>query len=101
MRFFERIFKTKKNKLTDPMKMNFSPMQAEKLLQMIQNTKEVELSCDEVHALLDQYTEMANRGEEVATLLPLVHFHLDMCPDCREEYEALSRILNTIDNQID
>jgi len=43
--------------------------------------------------LLDQYAEMALRGEDPAELLPLVHYHLDMCPDCKEEYEALVRIL--------
>lgn len=100
MGFFGRIFRTKKNKLPDSVKMKISPEQAKKMLQMIRNTKEVELSCDEVHALLDQYAEMANRGEDVENLLPLVHFHLDMCPDCREEYEALSRILVAVDNHI-
>ena len=78
------------------MKINISADQAGKMLQMIQETQEVELSCDEVHELLDQFTEMAIRGEDVVGLLPLVHYHLDMCPDCREEYEALSRILKAV-----
>ena len=70
-----------------------SPSQAERLLKMIQKTQEVELSCDEVHKLLDQYTEMALRGEDAAVLLPLVQQHLELCPACMEEYEALARIL--------
>ena len=74
-------------------KTELTPAQAEKILRMIQKTQENELSCDEVHDLLDQYTEMALRGEEVASLLPLVHFHIEHCPDCREEHEALLRIL--------
>jgi hypothetical protein len=98
MGFFGRIFKTKKKKIHHAMNLSISPEQAEKMLLMIQNTKDVELSCDEVHALLDQYADMANRGEDVASLLPLVHFHLDMCPDCREEYEVLSKILDAVDN---
>lgn len=60
---------------------------------MIAKTQETELSCDEVHALIGQYAEMAMAGENVAELLPLVYHHLEMCPDCREEFEALSRIL--------
>jgi len=76
-------------------KLELTPAQAKKILIMIQNPQEYELSCDEVHNFLDQYTEMALRGEEVASLLPLVHYHLEQCPDCREEYEALLRILKT------
>ena len=70
-----------------------TPSQAEMMLTMVQKTQEDELSCDDVHKLLDQYTEMALRGEDAAALLPLVHQHLDLCPDCLEEYEALTRIL--------
>lgn len=96
MNLFTRLFGHRKKPHLDKMKLNISPDQAEKMLHMIENTQEVELSCDDVHELLDQYTEMAIRGEDVAGLLPLVHYHLDMCPDCREEYEALSRILHAV-----
>ena len=96
MNLFTRLFGPRKKTPLGTMKMKISPDQAEKMLHMIQNTREVELSCDEVHELLDQYSEMAIRGEDVASLLPLVHYHLDMCPDCREEYEALSRILHAV-----
>jgi hypothetical protein len=63
------------------------------LLKMINRTQVIELSCDEVHKLLDQYAELVIRGEDVASLLPLVHKHLDLCPDCSEEYEALLQIM--------
>jgi len=96
MNLFTCLFGPRKKTPLDTMKMKISPDQAEKMLRMIQNTREVELSCDEVHELLDQYSEMALRGEDVASVLPLVHYHLNMCPDCREEYEALSRILHAV-----
>lgn len=35
--------------------------------------------------------EAVMRGDDVARLMPLVQHHLDMCPDCREEFEALLR----------
>jgi len=63
-----------------------------KLLQMVENTDEVEIVCDEVYELLDQYVELEARGEDVAHLLPLVKSHLEKCSDCQEEYEALVRI---------
>ncbi len=93
MTFFNKFFKRKIKNNPESMKMAFSPVQAEKMLHMIQLSQEVELSCDEVHDLLDQYAEMVIRGENVANLLPLAHYHLEMCPDCREEFEALSLIL--------
>ena len=94
-----RIFK--KNRLHQtqnnaPMPMGMPeipPSRAEAMIKMIEKTQEVELSCDEVHRLLGEFAEMALRGEDAASLLPLVHHHLDTCPDCREEYDALMQIL--------
>jgi hypothetical protein len=63
-----------------------------KLLRAVEDTDEVEIACDEVFDLLDQYVELDARGEDVAHLLPLVKRHLDKCRDCHEEYEALARI---------
>ena len=36
---------------------------------------------------------MAERGQDVALLMPLVEKHLTMCAGCREEYAALLAIL--------
>ena len=69
------------------------PEALRKLIQMIENTQEVELSCDDVYALLDQYTELANRGGDTKELMPLVDHHIEICPDCREEFDALLRVL--------
>jgi len=62
---------------------------------MIMNTQQQEITCDEVHELLDQYTEKAIAGEDVSAILPFVHHHLSMCPECHEEYRALKRILES------
>lgn len=63
-----------------------------RLLRMVENSDEVELTCDQVFELLDQYVELEASGENVAHLLPLVKRHLDRCRDCHEEYEALARV---------
>jgi len=60
---------------------------------MVADTDEVEISCDDVFELLDSYVELEARGEDVARLLPLVKKHLERCMDCREEFEALRRII--------
>lgn len=64
-----------------------------KMMAMLSNTQEVELTCDEVFGLLDQFAELAARGEDVSQLMPLVKQHLDMCADCREEYRVLEKIV--------
>jgi hypothetical protein len=64
-----------------------------KLLFMIEHTQEIELPCDDVYMLLDQYTEVVAGGENAKQLMPLVEHHIEVCPDCREEFEALLRIL--------
>lgn len=93
MNWFDKIFRRKQDTSQKSSGMEISPEHAKKMLMMIEKTREKELSCDEVLSLLDQYTEMTIRGENAADLLPLVHYHLEMCPDCKEEYEALVRIL--------
>ena len=64
-----------------------------KMLQSLVMTEENEISCDDVFAVLDEFAEAVRRGENVLLLMTLVRQHLDMCPDCREEYEALLRML--------
>jgi predicted anti-sigma-YlaC factor YlaD len=64
-----------------------------KMLQALAKTEEQEISCDDVFAVLDEFAEAVRRGENVLLFMPLVRQHLDMCPDCREEYEALLRML--------
>ena len=69
------------------------PEEFQKLLKMIENTQEVEFSCDDVYHLLDQYSEAVVQGKNAEQLMPLVEHHINICPDCREEFEALLRVL--------
>jgi len=62
-------------------------------LSFLTDDPEAMLTCDQVFELIDLYAERAKRGEDVIHLMPLVAAHLDMCPDCREHYEALERVL--------
>jgi len=71
----------------------YPPGTFEKMIRQLEQTQDIEYSCDEVLRLLDQFAEAYLRGEDVMKLMPLVQRHLDMCPDCREEFEALMRIL--------
>lgn len=79
-----------------PAAQNEASEKMRKMMTMLAHTEQQELTCDEVYALLDEFVELAVRGEDVAALMPLVKHHLDMCPDCQEEYRVLEKIvLNT------
>ena len=66
-----------------------------KLMHMVEQTQEEEYSCDDVLQLLDEYAEMVSHGEDAEKMMPLINHHLDMCPDCREEAEALLSVIQS------
>ena len=69
------------------------------LMQRLEKTTEDAYCCDEVFALLDEYVELVADDEEAKQLMPLVKNHLDMCPDCRDEYEVLLHVLKTAESE--
>ena len=64
-----------------------------KLLGMLALTRERELTCMEVNDLVDYYVELEQAGENVKALMPAMTQHLRICPECKEEYEALKQII--------
>jgi hypothetical protein len=66
----------------------------QKLLSSVAMTEEREMPCDEVYALMDQFAELVRGGGDTSPLIPLVEKHLAMCPDCREEVEALLEMMS-------
>jgi hypothetical protein len=94
---FQRLFGSKQkeslsvqNKTQDD-----KPEKMQKMMAMLSNTRDVELTCDDVFGILDQFVEMTARGEDISQLMPLVKHHLDMCPDCMEEYKVLESIVQS------
>jgi len=65
----------------------------QKLLRMLALTKERELTCMEVNDLVDYYVELEQAGENVKALMPAMTQHLRICPECKEEYEALKQVI--------
>lgn len=88
LNFFTRWFKPESaSKVDDAL--------LERMLRAVAVTSFDELSCDDTHALLDEFAEMVARGEDARQLMPLVQKHLDLCGACIEEYEVLEEILAT------
>ncbi len=65
----------------------------QEMFKQIDNTLEIEYACDEVFSLMDQFAEACASRQDAARLMPLVQHHLELCSDCREEIEALLRVL--------
>jgi hypothetical protein len=66
-------------------------------LRVLESVREEEISCDEIYAKIDEYVEREVNKKDAAQLMPLIREHLDTCPDCCEEYEALLNVVEKTD----
>ena len=64
-----------------------------KFLRILENVRDEEMTCDEMFTRLDEFVETEVHSHDAEKLMPLLREHLDMCPDCDEEYEALLNVL--------
>lgn len=72
----------------------------ERLMMALSMTRDDEMSCADVFAMLDEYAELSVTNQaQAAVLMPLVEMHLEMCADCHEYYDALRGILQPHDDQ--
>ena len=62
-------------------------------LRVLETVDTEEISCDELHGKLDQYVELEVDKKDAAHIMPLMREHLDVCPECCEEYEALLHVV--------
>jgi hypothetical protein len=69
-------------------------------LRVLEDVRQEELSCPEIFNRLDEYVEKEVDTKDAAHIMPLIREHLDMCPDCCEEYEAILDVLNENDKNI-
>jgi len=53
-----------------------------------------EISCEDLYTRLDEYVEREVDQKDAAQIMPIIREHLDVCPDCCEEYEALLEVLS-------
>lgn len=50
-------------------------------------------SCEETFRVLDEYVDRLAAGDPVASLMPAVRYHLEICPSCGVEFELLRDII--------
>ena len=70
----------------------------ERWLQNIHNTQEEEISCSECFDMVSHFVEVELSGKDAAAKMPKVKQHLDQCPACHAEYEALRDLQNLENN---
>lgn len=68
------------------------------MLRVLENAREEDIPCGEIHLRLDEYVEREIDKKDAARLMPLIREHLDVCEECCEEYEALLDVLNKIED---
>jgi hypothetical protein len=77
--------------------MALNPEQVDKLLKMIQQTREVELTCPECLDELDRYCQRILDGVPIDGVLARVREHLEACPCCTGECELVLETLKAIE----
>jgi hypothetical protein len=63
------------------------------LLRVLERVDREDITCDELYLKLDEYVEREVGQRDAAIIMPLMREHLEVCPDCCEEYEALLHVL--------
>ena len=63
------------------------------LVKMLGLTRDRELNCSECLQHVSEFAECQLANKPVAEVLASVEQHLELCPECREEYVALMKIL--------
>ena len=64
-----------------------------KFLRILENVRDEEMSCSEMYAHLDEFVEREVDSKDAEKIMPLIQEHIDMCPECCDEYEALLNVL--------
>ena len=64
------------------------------ILRVLERAHDEDMSCSQLYEKLDEYVEREMSKKDAAELMPLIREHLDFCPDCCDEYEALLDVLN-------
>lgn len=74
--------------------MPLSNKEIDALLRLISATDDLEINCEQCLSLVAEFAERRLAGKSINEGLRAVEQHLTVCPECREEYEALRRALD-------
>jgi hypothetical protein len=78
--------------------MALNPEQVDRLLSMIEKTRDVELTCPECLDELDKYTQSILDGISVEGILDRVREHLEDCSCCTSQLDLVLNTLRAIED---
>ena len=81
--------------------MSLSKKQVDGLMRLVGLTKDDEINCEQCLAVVAEFAEQQLSGKSIAEGLQAVEHHLSICDECREEYEALLKTLDTLEDDVD
>lgn len=64
-----------------------------KFLQVLDRLSQEEISCEQMFTQLDEFVEREVKSHDASKIMPLIQDHIDTCPECCDEYEALLDVL--------
>ncbi len=73
--------------------MKLSNDQLKSLSAVLDKTREFELNCNECLDLVSEFAELELAKQSIPTALQAVAHHLDLCQECREEYDTLLKAI--------
>ena len=65
----------------------------QKLIKMVEMTKENEPDCSQVYELMDEVAELTAQGVDLSVVMPEIHHHLETCGCCHGEFTVLKSII--------
>ncbi len=75
--------------------MPLSKDQLSRLLVIVADTRDDEITCDECLAGMAEFADARLLGNTISTALERIEAHLEFCPECKQEYELLLALLAT------
>jgi len=70
-----------------------TPQQIKSLVDMLGQTRDQELNCSECQRNISEYAERQIAGLPLDEILARVEHHLTQCPECTEDFRALTKVL--------
>ena len=81
--------------------MPLSRKQIDGLMRLVGLTEDSEINCEQCLEVVAEFAELQLAGKSISESLKAVEHHLSICEECREEYEALQRTLDNMDDSSD
>ena len=64
-----------------------------KFLKVLETVQQEGVSCEDMYTQLDEFVEREVGSHDAARIMPYIQEHIDVCPECCDQYTALMDVL--------